>query len=552
MLTVRRALEMEAFAASSLVAGRAGIDREVRWAHPVDIPGAGDWIRPGELLLTTFFGLRDDPEAQRKLCDDLAAKRLAGIVVAVGQYLDHVPESVRRAADAAGFPVIELPWSVRFEDIVRSVGEHIINEQYQLAKQSLAIHRAITQVVLDGGSLADVTRELCSLLQRAVEIDDICFNVLASATESQDTSNIDENWTVSIREGHRSAGLLNYLRKAGILAQLRTSLSPVRVDPNPQTHTEGMTTARILAPIVVAKKIYGYVWVVAGSRELEPLDFAAIEHAATVAALILFRDETAHQSEERLEGRIIGRLLATSPHLDNSLREEAARFHLRLEAPHAVVVADPGENDTRTVERTARNALLRCGLASVVGERAGHVVVLLECGRSEATEEFCRRFAGESRLLDAPVYIGASAVHSGSETLRDAYEQALEALALLPALGTDRTVATFDELGLLHWLHTVPPKALGENSYARRLQRLAESDRSRDSDLLHTLEVFLESDGNGVRAAEKLIVHRHTLKYRLERIEEICGVNLADPMCKLNLRAALLSLRMRGSATGDL
>jgi DNA-binding PucR family transcriptional regulator len=68
--------------------------------------------------------------------------------------------------------------------------------------------------------------------------------------------------------------------------------------------------------------------------------------------------------------------------------------------------------------------------------------------------------------------------------------------------------------------------------------------------LLHTLEVFLECDGNSVRAAEKLIVHRHTLKYRLQRIEELCGVDLSDPLCKLNLRAALLSRRMRNAHEG--
>jgi len=544
MLTIRRILEMEVFANSALVAGCNGIDREVRWAHPVDIPQASEWVRPGELLLTTFFGLRDDPEAQLRLCGELAAKGLAGMVVAVGQYLDHVPESVRAAADAANFPIIELPWPVPFEDVVRSVGEQIINEQYQVTKQSLAIHQSLTRLVLDGGSLSDVARELCLLLKRAVEIDDISFHVLANASESE--NDVDESRRTSIREGHSSPGLLNYLRRAGLLTKVRGSLAPLRIDPGEQTRAEGMTMARILAPIVVAKKIYGYVWIIAGERELEPLDFAAIEHAATVAALILFRDETAHQTEERLESRLISRLLAVSPHLDNTMREEAARFRLRLEAQHAVVVADPNGNDLRTVLRIARGSASHTGVAAAIGERAGRAVALIECGRPAAMSDFCRSLATESRLLEMPVHIGASAIHAGSSTLSSAYEQALEALSLLPALGEDRIVATFEELGLLHWLHSVPAGVLAENTYARRIQLLAESDRTRDADLLHTLEVFLECDGNGVRAAHKLVVHRHTLKYRLQRIEEICNLDLGDPLCKLNLRAAILSRRMRG------
>jgi purine catabolism regulator len=149
------------------------------------------------------------------------------------------------------------------------------------------------------------------------------------------------------------------------------------------------------------------------------------------------------------------------------------------------------------------------------------------------------------------VRLGASPPHAEATTLVKAYEQALEALALLPALGGDRRIAHFDELGLLHWLHALPADLMAENAYARRVQRLAESDRARGGELLHTLEVFLECDGNGVRAAARLYIHRHTLKYRLSRVEEICGVDLDDPLCKLNLRAALLSRRLRTPPRGE-
>src|SRR6185312_11629108 len=100
MLTVRQALAMEVFAGSRVVAGADGLDREIRWAHPVDIPHASEWVRGGELLLTTFYGLRDDPEAQIHLCAELAEKGLAGMVVAIGGYLDAVPDAIRSAADA--------------------------------------------------------------------------------------------------------------------------------------------------------------------------------------------------------------------------------------------------------------------------------------------------------------------------------------------------------------------------------------------------------------------------------------------------------------------
>jgi purine catabolism regulator len=548
MLTVRQALAMEVFAGSRVVAGKDGLDREIRWAHPVDIPHASEWVRGGELLLTTFYGLRDDPEAQIHLCAELAEKGLAGMVVAIGGYLDAVPDAIRSAADAVNFPIIEMPWDVPFEDVVRAISEQIINEQYQLYKQSLSIHGSLTRLVLDGGSLQDVAQELCKLLQRPVEIDDLSFSVLAAAGSETE---IDDSRRAALREGRSAPMLLEHLRRTGVLSRMRTSFEPERIDADESTSAYGMTMARILAPIVVARKIYGYVWIIAGRRELEPLDFHAIEHAATVAALILFRDQTGRQAEERAESRILSRLLAEDARLDNTLREEAARFRLRLEAPHAIIVIDAGSNEVRAVELAARNAVRRAGLAAAMGERAGRVVVLVEGSRSEAIVELCQRIITEAQPLEYTIRVGASPLHEDAATLQRAYEHALEALALLPALGDDRKVAQFDELGILHWLHAVPQDLLAENAFARSIQRLAEHDRARGAELLHTLEVFLACDGNSVRAAEKLIVHRHTLKYRLQRIEELCDVDLSDPLCKLNLRAALLSRRMRNAHGGD-
>src|SRR5215469_11232922 len=166
MLTIRQLLALPIMAEGALVAGASGADREALWAAVVDIPKAYEWVRPGELLLTTFFGLKDDLEAQQRLVQGLVEKGVSGMVVATGQYVTQVPPVVRAIADAANFPVIELPWKIAFEDITRAVSEHSLNDQYLLYKQSLAIHRALTRLVLEGGALPDVARELCSLIHR--------------------------------------------------------------------------------------------------------------------------------------------------------------------------------------------------------------------------------------------------------------------------------------------------------------------------------------------------------------------------------------------------
>src|SRR5205085_2855242 len=75
--------------------------------------------------------------------------------------------------------------------------------------------------------------------------------------------------------------------------------------------------------------------------------------------------------------------------------------------------------------------------------------------------------------------------------------------------------------------------------YSRRhLGPLVEHDAARKSALVATLRAYLET-GEQQHAAQRLRVHPNTLRYRLDRIREITGLNLEDPETRLNLSVAL-------------
>ncbi|MGH2505217.1 MAG: PucR family transcriptional regulator ligand-binding domain-containing protein, partial [Ktedonobacterales bacterium] len=95
MLTMRQLRDLPPMAEGALVAGADGLDREILWAAVVDIPQADEWVRADELLLTTFYGLRDDVEGQVRLVRQLIEKRVAGLVVATGAYVMRVADEVR-------------------------------------------------------------------------------------------------------------------------------------------------------------------------------------------------------------------------------------------------------------------------------------------------------------------------------------------------------------------------------------------------------------------------------------------------------------------------
>jgi DNA-binding PucR family transcriptional regulator len=95
---------------------------------------------------------------------------------------------------------------------------------------------------------------------------------------------------------------------------------------------------------------------------------------------------------------------------------------------------------------------------------------------------------------------------------------------------------------------------LADNPELRAFQRdvlgpLENSDATRRSEFVRTLAAFLRAGGNHMRAARDLNVHRNTLIYRLERIQELLGgINLEDPEARLNLQ---LALKIRAALGGN-
>jgi len=91
-----------------LVAGKAGLDRPIRWAHVSELVDPTRFLRGGEVLLTTGLGMGGGPRAQAAYVGQLARAELAALGVGLGFAFEATPPAVLEAADRAGFPVFEV------------------------------------------------------------------------------------------------------------------------------------------------------------------------------------------------------------------------------------------------------------------------------------------------------------------------------------------------------------------------------------------------------------------------------------------------------------
>ncbi len=545
MLTLREALQLPCFENARVMAGATGLDREIRRVHLVDIPDATySWGR-NALLLTAGYGLKDSPERQAALIPTLIEQGLVGLVFAIGWYFEAVPDSICAAAEAHGFPVIVVPPEVEFITITERLYVEIVNHEFVLKERADGIHRQLTRLVLEGGDLTALARTLADILERSVLIENLASEVLATAQHGP----VDEARLQAIEAGRTPPERAQRLLKRGLYAELQQKLSPVRFSVMPDL---GMTMERVVAPIVAGPDLYGYIWVVAGDHPLTDLDTLAIEHAATVAALMMLREQAVRDAQHALRGDFLAQLLRLDTHAqpDSVLVERGRAIGYQFDQSHQVLFVMSQSLAGGTLAQLAvrlDNWLHRQGEWGLVVSREPGLAILINSKATATGLRLAERLIGDVNTPAQPLMIGVSTVRVADKLLRRPYDEAVEAADIGQRLGTNPPIVSFESLGLLDWLYRLPVEAMRHNPYWTKIETLAEHDHKAHGDLLHTLESYLKYGGALAEAAAAINVHRNTLLYRLGRIEEIAGIDLKEVEQRLNLHVALKGYRLKHS-----
>jgi sugar diacid utilization regulator len=185
-------------------------------------------------------------------------------------------------------------------------------------------------------------------------------------------------------------------------------------------------------------------------------------------------------------------------------------------------------------------------------DRPGAEVVVLLPGADDAlagrtAEALAREL--QAALPGHTFAIGRSRVASDPNDLHRAASEAL--LAANVAEGdADRPVLAFEETGAYRLLLSAMSEDPAElqRFYAETVEPLVSYDEQYETDLVQTVEAFLDADGNVAGTAQRLFTHRHTIRYRLERVRELTGLDVGSTDGREKLSLGLKAMRVLGIA----
>lgn len=553
-----------------VLAGQAGLQRRVGWVTTLrGLPPIFESSGGDEVVLApvaTLEALRA-LSAEYDLSEIVVSLQAAGVaaVVVVSRDVWHCPDTVIAAADAHNLPLFHVETTRAAAELERIIARLVVDRQAELNQRATEMYRHLAAVSVEGQGVERILEEAALLTGRLVFVEDAAYHVQAAAPAD---AAVPSPYSPLVDRQRLEAEL-----RAG---ELTSSAPPVvRLEAG----RNGL--ARYTGAILNRGRRRGFVSLCALPGELTDLDELVAGRLAAVLALELAKQDAVRLAERRDREALFEQLLAEadapSPELERQLQRLGFRPDTSIAALTVTIetelasATDDAVLDDRSdrLMDTVRRALRDRNQPAIVRSDSGQVIALLALQavpasrwsapsagdygsadrRRQETRQSSASAAVKAILQDVhaaavasgigPITSGAGEIHSRLADAPAAIEEAAQAAQLARSLYGPGQQACLSDLGLYRLLYHLRGTPELRAFYDQTLGPLAAYDKRTGGDLLATLEAYFASRANLSETARRLNLHRNSLLYRVQRIEETGQVDLQDPEALLALQVAL-------------
>ena len=550
-LRVSDLFKMEVLSGAKAIAGREGLDHLINGVTIIDAPDIADWLKGNELLLTSLYSIHSfNQQDQREFIRQLALRGVSALAVKLNKYVEEIPLAMIEAGDEFCIPIIEFPRAIPFVDIMYPVMAELFNRQVKKLEYYKEVHDRFTILALADEGLETIALSLEKLIGNPVSIFDKNFKCLAST----DDSVIDFETL-----GKEDAIFKDMDRKFPLYCQT----------VNFTDRNDGQSSVQVVVPIETINNIKAYLIITKINRQLEELDYIAVESAATIICLALVKQFSVAEVERKFRNDLIDDLVMGKINSLSTIQQRASLIGLDLDRSYVIVLLNVN-NIQKLYKKTEKQrqesftkfeheiyTLLHeiisfFSAQTIIRSSSNQVMILLAVNEKnkekivEEAKEFVEKVQQKMQQKMNTIYLAAG-IGNIAKTVKDiprSYKEAQDALDFGKRIGGEAAVTAFSELGILRLLCQYPDVAMLKKFIPDPLNILIEHDQSYKNDLLKTLETFLMCNRNATKTAQTLFIHYKTLLYRLDRIKEIANLNFENSEEILNMQIGLKILKV--------
>lgn len=481
-----------------------------------------------------------ESKSARPILESLAEFPVSGLVW-IGEF---GPEYTQNA-ESLNLTVLVAPANSSVRDIHQSVALLLLDRQTATSERAIQLYRQLSAMSREGQGLPAMTEVMSKLTGNIVVVQDKRLEIQAISWPSNTSVN-REALVEALQQRDALPPVLRN-RKAAAKSRQSTWQQLLHLD---QTHTP---MGRLLSPIISGDRARGYLSVIGPASELDMFDSLTVEHGAAACALEMAKTKAVNEAKKSLRGDFLEGLLAGS-----LPRKEIERLEGRLDhntkEPHAVMVAGwlgSGKPSLRRLETSVHWVLSNHPRPALVHIFGNQYLVIFQALKNAEDMESARQLGRrilEQIELEFPEATLIGGISGPAITLSDwpeMYDQALQAMQLGERLKLTEQFVEFSSLGIYRLLYDLEDQPEVRRFADEIMRPLIDYDAHNRGSLVKTVESYFIHHGNISQTAESLFVHRNTLLYRMERIEELTGLNLDQANMRLALHLSLKLWQLR-------
>lgn len=526
-MNVREALLLPSFADAKVIAGTAGIDKELSSAMVLEAADIENWGKKGQLIITSFFALQQLSDAETaRFFHTMGTIGIAAMAFKPERLLPNAPENIIALCDDFEIPLIRLRPDIKYESIMHDVLGHMLDSNLTLLNRFYDAHRHMMTLALKQPSISYILNTLKNTLHA-------------------DVSYLDTERDRRLGTDTALAGFKAY--------------SFTRCDPNPfQTHAYFDATLlfddgpvpingedakvpyrpehALAVRIPSSDGIDYYLLVHKTKVDLTPLDTMTIENIVSLLQMEILKQNAIKQKLFIQNNNAVHDLLldryGTNERIDSVLTmlgiDEYPCYEvmfLRVNLPDSADI-DRLDELLQYIRRGMRSAYP--GIVYFINNDR---IVFLHNFRSQLG-----RFDLETvrRVIDVlhasstlPVFTHLILISSIVDrySLAKANREVLNASRLFDGSSQINQALRFDDLGVYKLLLMANDPSQLTEYMDPRVTELAKAQ----PELLETLVRFCENGSDYAKTGKDLFVHPKTVRYRIERARKAYGIDARNP-----------------------
>lgn len=520
--TLRDLLQLGSMTGAKLLTGTSALEQPIVRTNVVEVSNLADWAKKGECVISSGYALRDQETLLAGQLMQLHQLGVTALCLKPSRFRQGLPASLVELAEQLDFPLVELPMTAIFANIVQESMEEIFRREtraFQLMQEQM-------EELLDAFMKSDDPEMSLAALEKAISNPVMIFD--------------SENELVITPQ---SRGLLLGDVQEDIIRQLykrtdQRTLSLLRKGEQVEIPVHffdigGHSGIRIIIP-----EYYG---------PLSPVDqrvIGRVSHilAAEMKNAIAVKKVRRKYKRQFVENWLFGRLgdainICLSAQTDGYT--VSPDRHYRAAIVNLNTLHSNGafmEQDVSIIRHIIRN--LNSNIMFTVLE--GKLILVIE---DSLTGDYTLQEL--SMLTEKLNYVmgkgDMSFCISDSYSVQDiplAYQQAKKISTISQKCGMREQAITYKTLGILYLLALLPEdESIGQYK-DHFLLPLKEYDKAHRTALLETLRIYLEQGCNTQKAAQLLHSHYNTVVYRIAQIERLLDLSVSDVETQLQLRIA--------------